>query len=141
MAETKTRPPLQAPDLSQTVRADAPRPPRTDPNDSRFDGAAQFETKEALLRGVRNGSVRTINPETMPRSDTPDAALPAEPPRRRSPEVSLSTKVPDYVMQQLRRRYADTSVTIRNQLLLALRREGFEINEDDLQDERKRPRR
>jgi hypothetical protein len=77
----------------------------------------------------------------MPRTDAPDSAPPAEPPRRRSPEVSLSTKVPDYVMQQLRRRYADTNVTIRNQVLLALRREGFEINEDDLQDERKRPRR
>jgi hypothetical protein len=41
-------------------------------------------------------------------------------------------------MQELRRRYAETGVTIRNQLLFALRREGFEIEDDDMQDERKR---
>jgi hypothetical protein len=44
-------------------------------------------------------------------------------------------------MQQLRRRYADTTITIRNQILLALRRDGLEIEEDDIQDERKRQRR
>jgi hypothetical protein len=60
--------------------------------------------------------------------------------RRRSPEVSLSTKVPESVLQQLRRRYADNSVTIRNQILLALKKDGIEVEDDDLQDERKRPR-
>jgi hypothetical protein len=60
--------------------------------------------------------------------------------RRRSPETSLSTKVPEYVMQQLRRRYADTGITIRNQILLALRGDGLAVEEDDLQDERKRRR-
>ena len=44
-------------------------------------------------------------------------------------------------MQQLRRRYAETGVTIRNQILLALRRDGLEIEDDDIQDERKRARR
>ena len=79
-----------------------------------------------------------MNPDTLPRRpDEQDEA----PPRRRSPESSLSTKVPESVMQQLRRRYAETGVTIRNQILIALRKEGLEINEDDIQDERKRPRR
>jgi len=127
---TKPRPQLQAPDLSPTAPADAARPPRTDPNDSRFTDAAQLETHAALMRGVRNGSVRALNPDTLP-----------EPTRRRASEVSLSTKVPEYVMQQLRLRYAETSITIRNQILLALRKEGIEIHDDDLQDERKRPRR
>jgi hypothetical protein len=62
-------------------------------------------------------------------------------PRRRSLETSLSTKVPESVMQQLRLRYAETGVTIRNQILIALKKEGMDINEDDIQDERKRPRR
>ena len=44
-------------------------------------------------------------------------------------------------MQQLRRRYAETGVTIRNQILLALRRDELEIEDDDIQDERKRARR
>lgn len=43
-------------------------------------------------------------------------------------------------MQQLRRRYAETGVTIRNQILLAMRRDGLEIEDDDIQDERKRAR-
>ena len=43
-------------------------------------------------------------------------------------------------MQQLRLRYAEAGITIRNQILIALRKEGIEINEDDIQDERKRPR-
>ena len=70
-----------------------------------------------------------------------EASPPAEPPRRRSPELSLSTKVPDHVMRELRRRYANTGVTIRVQVLLALKAQGFEIDEDDLQDERKHQRR
>ncbi|HZY60764.1 MAG TPA: hypothetical protein VFE56_13445 [Candidatus Binataceae bacterium] len=138
MAGSK-RPALQAPELPATPAIAVP--PRTDPDDARFTGAEQFETHEALLRGVQNGSVRTINPETMPRVAAKERDQPPEPPRRRGPEVSLSTKVPEYVMVQLRRRYADTGITIRNQVLLALRKEGFEIQEDDLQDERKRPRR
>ncbi len=141
MAGSKTRPSLQAPDLSPTVPSDAPLPQRTDPNDSRFAGAEQFETPEALLRGVKNGSVRTLNPDTMPRSGGLEGSALAEPPRRRSPELSLSTKVPDHVMRELRRRYADTGVTIRVQVLLALKAQGFEIGEDDLQDERKHQRR
>jgi hypothetical protein len=44
-------------------------------------------------------------------------------------------------MQQLRRRYAETGTTIRNQILIALRKDGLEVNEDDVHDERKRPRR
>ena len=43
-------------------------------------------------------------------------------------------------MQQLRLRYAEAGITIRNQILIALRKEGLEISEDDIQDERKRPR-
>jgi hypothetical protein len=143
MAGPKTRPLLQAPDLSRTVPSpsEATLPQRTDPNDSRFAGAEQFETPEALLRGVKNGSVRTLNPDTMPRSVGAEKSTPVEPPRRRSPELSLSTKVPEHVMRELRRRYADTGVTIRVQVLLALKAQGFEIDEDDLQDERKHPRR
>ena len=78
------------------------------------------------------------NPETLPRGGTENDH---PPPRRRSPETSLSTKVPESVMQQLRRRYADTGITIRNQILIALRKDGLEVDEDDIQDERKRPRR
>jgi hypothetical protein len=141
MASSKTRPILQAPDLTQPVSPDTPLPPRTDPNDTRFEGAQQFETPEALMRGVKNGSVRTLNPETMPRSAGGDASQPAEPARRRAPEVSLSTKVPERVMRELRRRYADTGFTIRVQVLQALKAQGFEIDEDDLLDERKHPRR
>jgi hypothetical protein len=44
-------------------------------------------------------------------------------------------------MRELRRRYANTGVTIRVQVLLALKAQGFEIDEDDLQDERKHQRR
>ncbi len=137
---TKPRPQLQAPDLSSLSPGDATRPPKTDPDDPRFSDAAQFETHAALVRGVRNGSVRAFNPDTLP--ELPPSPSPApELPRRRASEVSLSTKVPEYVIQQLRLRYAETSITIRNQILLALRKEGVEVHDDDLQDERKRPRR
>ncbi len=44
------------------------------------------------------------------------------------------------VLQQLRRRYSETGVTIRNQILIALRKEGLEIDDADMQDERKRSR-
>ncbi len=137
MASPKTRPMLQAPDVSVAVPTDALRPPRTDPDDSRFAGAKQFETPEAVRRRVQNGTVRTLNPETMPRAQPPEPG----PTRQRSPEVSLSTKIPEYVMRELRRRYAETGITIRVQVLQALVGKGIHVEEDDLQDERKHPRR
>jgi hypothetical protein len=138
MSPRHTRPQLQAPDLSPSAKQPGGVLPRVADNDPRFAAAAQFETHDAYVRGVQEGRVRVVNPDTLPaRPDEREQATP----RRRSPETSLSTRVPEYVMQQLRRRYAETGTTIRNQILIALRREGLEIDEDDIQDERKRPRR
>jgi hypothetical protein len=137
MSPRHNRPQLQAPDLSPRAKHTS-EPPRVAADDPRFAAAAQFETHDAYVRGVQEGRVRVVNPDTLPRR--PDERG-RPPPRRRSLETSLSTKVPEYVMQQLRRRYAETGTTIRNQILIALRREGLEVNEDDIQDERKRPRR
>ncbi|MBV8360818.1 MAG: hypothetical protein JO189_23225 [Deltaproteobacteria bacterium] len=138
MATRNSRPQLQPPDLSPPARQPSIMPSRVDADDPRFDAAAQLETHDAYVRGVQEGRVRVVNPDTLPhRADEKDEA----PPRRRSPETSLSTKVPTAVMQQLRRRYAETGVTIRNQILIALRKDGLQVNEDDIQDERKRPRR
>lgn len=141
MPTPRTRPQLQAPDLSPPPVVDpGPKPRATDPDDPRFAGAQQFETHDNLVDGIRKGRVRVTNLDTLPDRPT---SLPSEQTaaRRRSPEVSLSTKVPEAVLQQLRRRYADSGVTIRVQILLALQRDGLEVDEDDLQDERKRPRR
>jgi hypothetical protein len=138
MATRNGRPQLQPPDLSPPARPPTNTPSRIAVDDPRFDAAAQLETHDAYVRGVQEGRVRVVNPDTLPRRPDENDQLP---PRRRSPEASLSTKVPESVMQQLRRRYAETGVTIRNQILIALRKEGLEINEDDIQDERKRPRR
>jgi hypothetical protein len=112
-------------------------PPRVAADDPRFAAAAQLETHDAYLRGVQEGRVRVLNPDTLP--PVPDESERVSR-RRRSPETSLSTKVPEYVMQQLRIRYAETGTTIRNQILIALRKEGLEVSDDDIQDERKRPR-
>lgn len=138
MSTRPSRPQLQAPDLSQpSAKAGSP-PRRTAADDPRFAAAAQMETHDAVVRGVQEGRVRVVNPDTLPPSQREQPAVRS---RRRSPETSLSTKVPESVMQQLRRRYADSGTTIRNQILIALRKEGLEIDEDDIQDERKRPRR
>ena len=133
MSARPSRPQLEAPDLSPPVRRPGEVPPKTAPDDPRFAAAEHLETHAALLQGVQAGRVRVVNPDTAP----PDPVL-SGPPRRRSPETSLSTKVPDYVMQQLRRRYAESGVTIRNQILLALRKDGLAIADDDILDERKR---
>jgi hypothetical protein len=136
MSARPTRPQLEAPDLSLPTRRPGDVPRKTAPNDPRFEAAEQLETHAVLLQGVKDGRVRVVNPDTVP--PRPELPSPTETPRRRSPETSLSTKVPEYVMQQLRRRYAETSVTIRNQILIALRNDGLEIVDDDIQDERKR---
>lgn len=137
MPARHSRPELHAPDLSPPPKQPSNTLPRVAADDPRFTAAAQLETHDAYVRGVQEGRVRVINPDTLPpRPD--EGGLPS--PRRRSPETSLSTKVPEYVMQQLRLRYAEAGITIRNQILIALRKEGIEINEDDIQDERKRPR-
>jgi hypothetical protein len=137
MPERRRRPELQAPDLSPSGKLPSSTPPRVSPDDPRFAAAAQLETHDAYVRGVQEGRVRVVNPDTLPlRPDEGERTTS----RRRSPEASLSTKVPEAVMQQLRLRYAETGITIRNQILIALRRDGLEVNEDDIQDERKRPR-
>lgn len=137
MSTRHSRPELHAPDLSPPPKQSSPTPPRVAADDPRFAAAAQLETHDAYVRGVQEGRVRVVNPDTVPsRPDEEDRASR----RRRSPETSLSTKVPEYVMQQLRLRYAETGITIRNQILIALRKDGLEVSDDDIQDERKRPR-
>ena len=135
MPARPTRPPLEAPALPPRSRRPGDVPPKTAPNDPRFEAAAELETHAVFLQGMRDGRVRVVNAATAP--PTPGAPAAGEPTRRRSPEMSLSTKVPEYVMRQLRRRYAETGVTIRNQLLFALRRDGLAIEDDDMRDERK----
>jgi hypothetical protein len=133
----RRRPELHAPNLSPPAKQSSSTPPRVAADDPRFAAAAQLETHDAYVRAVQEGRIRVVNPNTLPpRPDESERA----PSRRRSPETSLSTKVPEYVMQQLRLRYAETGITIRNQILLALRRDGLEVSDDDIQDERKRPR-
>jgi hypothetical protein len=137
MPARQNRPELRAPDLGEAPKPTSSTPARLAPDDPRFAAAAQLETHDAYVRAVQEGRVRVVNPETLPLP--PDQDNRAR--RRRSPETSLSTKVPEYVMQQLRVRYAATGTTIRNQILIALGKDGLQINADDIQDERKRPRR
>ena len=131
-----TRPTLHAPDISNIPGR--PPAPATQVADPRFAVAETLEDPAALTRRVREGSVRVLNPDTIQQAAGPAGVPVPGPTRRRSPELSLSTKVPEYVMHQLRVRSAEKGVTIRNLLLLALRREGFEIDDDDVYDERKR---
>jgi len=41
-------------------------PQRTAADDPRFAAAAQLETHDAVRRGVQEGRVRVVNPETLP---------------------------------------------------------------------------
>jgi hypothetical protein len=129
------RPALQAPEISTLHRLAAV--PATSASDPRFATAETLEDPANLQRRVKEGSVRVLNPDTIQQGQ-PTEPDPRTPPRRRGPELALSTKVPDYVMQQLRIRSAQKGLTIRNLLLLALRREGLEIDDADIQDDRKR---
>lgn len=136
---TTRRPGLQLPVLEPAL---APRAARTAPDDPRFGVAESLERPDAVREAVASGRVRAINAETGAGLLTPPPAAPEPRPvsRRTAPEVALSTKVPDYVLRQLRRRYAESGITIRNQVLFALRLAGVEVRDDDLLDERKRQR-
>jgi len=131
------RPALQAPDIS-SVPGRPLGAPATSAPDPRFAAAETLEDPATLNRRVREGAVRVLNPNTLQQTGRPTETPALEPSRRRGPELSLSTKIPEYVMHQLRVRSAEKGVTIRNLLLLALQREGLEIDEDDIRDERKR---
>jgi hypothetical protein len=119
------------PGLTPPVIDPAPRP-RVAPNDPRFAVAETLERPDVIREAVASGRVRAINTETA-------TGLISSPrvSRRTAPEVALSTKVPDYVLRQLRRRYAESGVTIRNQILFALRLAGIEVRDGDITDERK----
>ena len=132
------RPLLQAPDLS--VLPGRPLP-KTITDDSRFKSAEALEEPEALARRVQDGSVRVINTDTVQPVKPAPVATP-EPPKtpayQRGPETTLSTKVPDYVLRELKITAAQKGTTIRNLLLEALKKDGFKINDQDIQDDRKR---
>jgi hypothetical protein len=148
---TQQKPVLKVPEFDALAR-----PARIAADDPRFALAERLERPEAMREAVAAGRVRAINAETgggllQPGAEAPRAGegrAAAEPraayeraaSRRTAPEVALSTKVPDYVLRQLRRRYAESGITIRNQLLFALRLAGVEVRDGDLQDERKRGR-
>ncbi|MCU0984241.1 MAG: hypothetical protein MUC89_04785 [Acetobacteraceae bacterium] len=133
--ELQKRPGLQLPDIAQ------PRAARTAPDDPRFSVAETLERPEAIREAVASGRVRAINAETGGELlAAPAVAEARAASRRTAPEVALSTKVPDYVLRQLRRRYAESGITIRNQVLFALRLAGVEVRDADLLDERKRGR-
>jgi len=137
---TQRRPELQRPGL-QLPRLDPVRGTRTAPDDPRFGLAESLERPEAVREAVAAGRVRAINAETGLDLIAAQPGAEARPTSRRTaPEVALSTKVPDYVLRQLRRRYAESGITIRNQVLFALRLAGIEVRNDDLLDERKRGR-
>ncbi len=131
--------------MSQTTRRPGLQPPVLDPapnarvavDDPRFAVAESLERPEVIREAVATGRVRAINTETATGLIAPPAARVS---RRTAPEVALSTKVPDYVLRQLRRRYAESGVTIRNQILFALRLAGIEVRDTDITDERKRGR-
>ena len=137
MSSKPGRPVLQPPELGSSPPL--PRVPRPGPDDPRFRVAEALERPEALREAMATGRVRTINTDTAGAifGKEVDTALP----RRTAPEVALSTKVPNYVVKQLRLRYAESGTTIRNQILLALRLAGIEVDDRDVTDERKRPRR
>ncbi len=132
--ELQKRPDLQLPDIAQ------PRPTRTAPDDPRFSVAETLERPEAIREAVASGRVRAINAETGGELLAAPAVESRAATRRTAPEVALSTKVPDYVLRQLRRRYAESGITIRNQVLFGLRLAGVEVRDADLLDERKRGR-
>jgi hypothetical protein len=141
---TQRRPGLQVPVLAD----DMARPARIPSDDPRFALAESLERPEAIREAVAAGRVRAINAETGGGLLAPATApagegrgvAPGPASRRTAPEVALSTKVPDYVLRQLRRRYAESGITIRNQILFALRLAGIEVRDADLLDERKRGR-
>lgn len=135
---TPRRPGLQVPPIEPRTS-----PARVAADDPRFLLAERLEQPEMVREAVAAGRVRAINAETGGRLlEPPPAPAPraAAASHRTAPEVALSTKVPDYVLQQLRRRYAESGITIRNQLLFALRLAGVEVREGDLRDERRRGR-
>jgi hypothetical protein len=95
--------------------------------DNRFALAEKLEQPAVLQERIAAGSVTVVNPQTMPSEM-----------RQRSEQGPLSTLAPLYVIKQLRQRHAETGETIRNQILRALQKDGIEVHEHDLRDERKR---
>lgn len=128
MSQTTRRPGLQPPVIEPAARA------RVALDDPRFAVAESLERPEVIREAVATGRVRAINTETATGLLAPPQGRVS---RRTAPEVALSTKVPDYVLRQLRRRYAESGVTIRNQILFALRLAGIEVRNEDITDERK----
>ena len=107
--------------------------PSTAPDDSRFSNASRLETREHIDEGIASGRITAINTQTAPPPIVP--ALTKGP--RRANEISLGTKVPDYVLRELKVKAAERGVTMRYLILTGLRSVGITVNDVDMSDARK----
>jgi hypothetical protein len=106
-------------------------------DDTRFQAASRLEEPDAVQARLRAGRVTALNAGTMGLLTNAQQAAPGKV-RRTDVEVTLSVTVPEYVIRQLRHRYADTRTTLRNQVLLALKQTGIEVRDEDITDQRRR---
>lgn len=119
--------------------------------------ASTFESPSFLARGTEAGHIRLVRtavareeslgagppqPATPPVPESePVGAGAAEPPpaqgrRLRSEEPNFTVRLPDYVQQALRIRAVSERTTVRLILLRMLRDAGYDVEDQDMTDDR-----
>ena len=116
--------------LGDVDLSDLPGPalPVTDPAElaRRRAFASSLESRDFIERSTGSGMVKVV-PVSAP-----------EPPARklRSEEPSFTVRLPDYVQQAVRMEAVRQKTTVRLLLLRALRGVGFEVQDEDMTDDR-----
>ncbi len=117
------------PELGDVDLSDLPGPalPGADPVElaRRRAFASSLETSDFLARSTDSGMVKVMRQP------------PAAPARKlRSEEPNFTVRLPDYVQQAVRMEAVRQKTTVRLLLLRALRQAGFEVQEEDMTDDR-----
>lgn len=151
------RPPLEDVDLGDLPGEIAPI--GDDELQRRAALASSFESPSFLARGTEAGHIRLVRtsaarvepvrghvdptqpgeggaptriPEALPAATEPEGT----PRRRRSEEPNFTVRLPDYVQQALRMRAVSDRTTVRLTLLRLLRDAGYQVEDQDMTDDR-----
>lgn len=149
-----SRPPLEDVDLEDLPGQIAP----IDDNElaKRAALASTFETAAFVAKGTEAGHIRLIRSAAAAdpgregegaASQAPAAAAPPQEPapppaveeparRRRSEEPNFTVRLPDYVQQALRMRAVAERTTVRLILLRLMRDAGYQVDDEDMTDDR-----
>jgi hypothetical protein len=110
---------------------------RATPNFDKIDSAVEDYAKENAIPQTGVAAAKTANIVTLPEPAASTKPRKEKGQRKPAPERRMALNVPDYVLQQIRDKAAKGQAA-RYQVMISLKKNGYNINPEDLVEDRRR---